>query len=104
MHWNWNDGWSGCDWTLMTIMMVGFWGFVLWAIVAAVRSPNRSGRVGRTSAEAILAERLASGEIGGKEYQHSLDLIRSSNAHPPIEARPDGLRGVSDRPSDKSNT
>ena len=80
MHWNWNDGWSGWNWTLMMIGMAAFWGFVAWAIVAAIRSTNRSQRVANNSAEEILAGRLASGEIDGDEYRHRLDVLRSGKA------------------------
>ena len=77
MHGNWNDSWSGWNWALMTIGMVAFWGLVAWAIVAAVRSANRSQRVANNSAEEILANRFAAGEIEGDEYQHRLDVLRS---------------------------
>ncbi len=77
MHWSWNDSWSGWNWALMMIGMVAFWGLVTWAIVAVVRSPNRSQRSGSDSAEQILAGRLAAGEIEGDEYQHRLDVLRS---------------------------
>jgi hypothetical protein len=70
---------------------------VVRTIVAAVRSPNRSGRGRKRSAEAILAEQLASGDIEGKDYQHRLDLLRSSKAHLAIEVRRDSLQ---DRPID----
>ena len=76
MHWNWNDNWSGWNWALMMIGMVAFWGLVAWAIVAFVRSPNRS-QSRSDSAEEILARRLAAGEIDGDEYQHRLDVLRS---------------------------
>ncbi len=78
MHWNWNDSWSGWNWALMMIGMVAFWGFVIWAVMAFVRSPNRSRRdgSGSPSAEQILAERLAAGEIDGDEYRHRLDVLR----------------------------
>lgn len=77
MHWNWNDGWSTWNWALMTIGMVAFWGLVAWAIVALVRSTNRSQHGANDSAERILADRLAAGEIEGDEYQHRLDVLRS---------------------------
>ena len=80
MHWNWNDGWSGWNWTLMMIGMAAFWGFVAWAIVAVVRSTNRSQRVANNSAEEILAGRLATGEIDDDEYHHRLDVLRSGKA------------------------
>ena len=77
MHWSWNDSWSGWNWMLMMIGMIAFWGLVTWAIVAIVRSPNRSQHRGGDSAEQILAGRFASGEIEGDEYQHRLDVLRS---------------------------
>ena len=77
MHWNWNDSWSGWNWTLMMIGMVAFWGLVAWAVVALVRSPNEAQPGGSDSAEQILARRLAAGEIEGDEYQHRLDVLRS---------------------------
>ena len=76
MHWNWNDSWSGWNWTLMMTGMVVFWGLVTWAIATFVRSPNRLTRDGSDSAEQILSRRLAAGEIEGDEYQHRLDLLR----------------------------
>ena len=75
MHWN--DSWSGWNWALMMIGMIAFWGLVAWAIVALVRSPNRSQPPANESAEQILARRLAAGEIEGDEYQRRLDLLRS---------------------------
>ena len=77
MHWNWSGSWSGWNWGLMMIAMVAFWGLVIWAIVAAVRSPNNSQQGRSDSAEQILARRLAAGEIEGDEYQRRLDLLRS---------------------------
>ena len=77
MHWNWNDSWSGWNWALMVTGMIAFWGLVAWAIVALVRSPNRSQPAASESAEQILARRLATGEIEGDEYQHRLDVLRS---------------------------
>ena len=78
MHWNWNDSWSGWNWALMMIGMVAFWGLVAWAIVSLVRSPSRPRSRGSDSAEEILAGRLAAGEIEVDEYQHRLDVLRSS--------------------------
>lgn len=77
MHWNWNESWSGWNWTLMMIGMVTFWGLVAWVIVALVRSPNRSHRDSDNTAEVILAGRLAAGEIEGDEYQRRRDALRS---------------------------
>lgn len=104
MHWNWNDGWSGWNWALMTVGMLAFWGLVSWAIITGVRSGGRADRVARQSAEEILAARLESGEIDGKEYQRRLDLVRSSRAHPSSDAGSAGLPAARDRPSDQSST
>jgi putative membrane protein len=104
MHWNWNDGWNGWNWALMTIGMFAFWALMVWVVVAFVRSPSRTGNRRNDSAEEMLAERLASGEIDGKEYQHRLDLLRSGNAHPASKASRNSLPRVPGRPSDKSNT
>ena len=78
MHWNWNDSWSGWNWALMMIGLVAFWGLVAWAIVSLVRSPSRPRSRGSDSAEETLAGRLAAGEIEVDEYQHRLDVLRSS--------------------------
>lgn len=80
MHWSWNDSWSGWNWALMMLGMVAFWGLVAWAIVSLVRSPYRPRSRGKDSAEEILAERLAAGQIEVDDYQHRLDALRSGKA------------------------
>jgi uncharacterized membrane protein len=104
MHWNWNGGWSGWNWTLMLAGMVAFGGLVTWAVVALVRSPNRSQRGESDSAEQILAGRLAAGEIEGREYQHRLDALRSSKSHPTSDVGRDGTSRRPGRATDKLNT
>ena len=76
MHWN--DNWSGWNWALMTLGMIAFWGFVAWAVMALIKSPDRSRNGSGNTAEEILARRLAAGEIEGDEYQTRLDVLRSS--------------------------
>ncbi|OHV49913.1 hypothetical protein CcI156_21125 [Frankia sp. CcI156] len=83
-------GWGG--WLLMSFSMVVFWGLVIGVLVALLRAgrgggPGRSAeppgverpgteRPGERSAERILAERYARGEIDEAEYHRRLDVLR----------------------------
>lgn len=73
----WYGNWSWGAWLLMTLGMVAFWGLVIWAIVSLVRSGPSAPTAERPSAEQILAERFARGEIDGDEYHRRLDALRS---------------------------
>ena len=55
----------------MTVSVVLFWALIIVAIIALVRYLGRSGRADQatTSAEDLLAERFARGEIDEEEYQ-----------------------------------
>jgi putative membrane protein len=71
MGWAWGGG----------LLMFGFWVLVAVAVVLAVRHFSRSG--GRPpsagpppSAEQLLAERYARGEIDDEEYQRRLATLR----------------------------
>jgi putative membrane protein len=81
----WNDGMSWWGWLGMTVFMVIFWGLVIWGIVALIRSLNTPGtRVasvgqGSTTPDAILAERVASGEIDDKVYAHKREILQSTD-------------------------
>ena len=69
---NWNGEWNWGAWVGMTVMMVVFLGAVAWAISAAVRS---SGSSSPPSAQRIMDERLARGEITLDEHmalQHAI--------------------------------
>jgi putative membrane protein len=78
----WHDGWSWW-WPGMMVEMIVVWGLVVWGILALVRflsAPERRGTAPgqrRTTAEDILAERFARGEIDGEEYMHRLTVLRS---------------------------
>jgi putative membrane protein len=76
----WN-GWSWWGWVLMSLTMVGFWGLVIWGIVALFRRGGDS-RPERPDPERILAERFASGEIDEEEYHRRLQTLRSTNGRP----------------------
>ena len=81
MFW-WGQGMNGWGYALMSVSMVLFWGLVILGIVALVRYLGRSGQLGggagepRASAEQVLAERFARGEIDGQEYQSRLATLR----------------------------
>jgi putative membrane protein len=79
----WGD-WGWGAWLLMSVMMVGFWGLVIAGIVVLVRyltgsrqdgGPAPGG--GQRSAEEILAERFARGEIDQDEYTRRRQLLRA---------------------------
>ncbi len=76
----WRGGWGmmgpgmmgGFGWGLMPLLVIVFWGLVIWGIVAAVRSTS-SHKCGDTStaesAIEVLKRRYALGEIKKKEYE-----------------------------------
>ena len=70
MMWGYDVGWGG--WLLMALTTVGFWALVVFAIVAIFRggreaTPN-GGLSSDRSAEQILDERFARGQIDADEY------------------------------------
>lgn len=67
-------GWGG--WIAGSLVMVGFWVLLFWAIVSLARRPADAGSR-RPSAEQILADRFARGEIDAAEYQERRHAIRS---------------------------
>lgn len=78
-----NWGWGG--WSLMTVGMVAFWALLITAVVLVVRylvTPDGAGAApqGRPSAEDLLAERYARGEIDADEYQQRVALVRAGPA------------------------
>jgi putative membrane protein len=71
----------------MSVMMVGFWALVVWAVVALVgyfrqgepRPPRDLGP------EQILGNRFARGEIDAEEYHRRLETLRSpEHGAPPV--------------------
>jgi putative membrane protein len=85
---NWNDGMGSGNWWWipMIIMMVAFWGAVIWLGVALVRrnqtpqlhAPGATSMLtpSKPSAQEILAERLARGEVEPDEYRQRLDALQ----------------------------
>lgn len=82
---NWHHGWGSGSWVWMTIMMVIFWGGLAWFAVSLIRrgthAPQHSA-VGPPppppplTPHAILAERLARGDIEPDDYHRRLDSLQ----------------------------
>lgn len=74
-------GWLG--WLVMAVVMVAFWGLVVFAVVAVFRGlgkPNRSAeQVARKDALRILDERFARGELDETEYHARQDVLRGTS-------------------------
>lgn len=69
MHWNgWGMGWMWLTWVLILLAVVVL---VIW-LAGSMRTPVRSER----SAEDILKECYARGEIDKNEYQRRLEDLR----------------------------
>ena len=81
MFW-WGEGMNGWGYAFMSVSMVLFWGVVILGIVALLRYLARSSQsVGGanmpgTTAEQVLAERFARGEIDEQEYGSRLAALR----------------------------
>ena len=85
-HMNGGYGW----WILMTIMMVVFWGGLIWFAVTLIRRPNRMSHIfgadlvapsakdkaARKTALEILDKRLARGEIELDDYRQRRQALQ----------------------------
>ena len=79
MMWYWGNG-GHWWWMLMgVVVMVAFWGAIVWAIWYFVtndaKKPEQGGRP--DDAKRILDERLARGEIDADEYSRLREVMRS---------------------------
>ena len=72
MFW-YGNGMSGWGYVLMTVGMLLFWGLVILGVVVVVRY-LAGGR--HRSADEVLAERLARGEIDEPEYRSRKAALR----------------------------
>jgi len=83
MFWR-GEGMNGWGYAYMSVTMVLFWGVVILGIVALLRHLSRSGQSGgagdlpRPTAEQVLAERFARGEIDEQEYQSRLAALHGA--------------------------
>lgn len=88
MHGNWNDNMHdgiGWGWIPMAIMMLLVWGSLIWLGVTLLRRSGTHEHAAVTgqlsalppSAQQILAERLARGEIEPDDYRTRLDVLNT---------------------------
>lgn len=86
---DWNDGWSGAgSWFLMAIMMIVFWGGVIWLAVTLIRRSDHAAHAttavptpphtDRPAPHEILAERFARGEIEPDDYRQRLEVLQTT--------------------------
>ena len=71
MMWRGSD-WGWAAWLAMTVMMVAFWGLLIWAVLALGRSGER-----RRDSESTVADRFPLGEIVGDEHRRRPESVRS---------------------------
>lgn len=73
-------GWGG--WLVMTLVMIAFWGIVIWGLVAifrgSVRDTGTAAGARRRDPMEILDERFARGEIDAEEYRARQDVLRAT--------------------------
>lgn len=73
---------GGWGWIWMLVSMLVFWGLLIGAIVLVVRSLAHARPTSPTpgsptaSAEQVLAERFARGDIDSDEYRQRLQTLR----------------------------
>jgi putative membrane protein len=79
--WWYGNGMNAWSYTLMTVSMVLFWGLIIYGLTAWGRYPARGDRSGgaRPTAEQLLAERFARGEIDEHEYHQRLDTLHGGS-------------------------
>jgi putative membrane protein len=78
MMWWYGNGTNGWGLALMGVGMVLFWGLAVLAVIAVVRGLGREDRTPpRSTAEDVLAQRFARGEIDDQEYRERLSALRS---------------------------
>ena len=99
MYW-YGSGMSGWGYALMTASMILFWGAVIFGVVALVRYFGRSGQPpaptppppqsaeSPPSAERLLAERFARGEINEDDYRQRLAVLRGTDQPANSQVRP----------------
>ncbi|WP_346115157.1 hypothetical protein [Nonomuraea maheshkhaliensis] len=79
------NSWS---YALMILSALLLWGLLVTVIVLAVRQASRSARTGPAAgsasptAEELLAQRFARGEIDAEQYHADLRILRERHDHP----------------------
>ena len=82
MMFGYGSSWPFWQVALTWVGMIAFWGLLIWAVYALVVNATRKPG----SANRILDERLARGEIDAEEYQRLRDLIGSGRNDSPAGA------------------
>ena len=85
--WDHMGGWGWAATTISSLLFLGLVGLVAWLVVgAARRSGGGSYRPARTAgqdtAEQLLADRFARGEIDEDEYRRRLATLRNVGTGP----------------------
>lgn len=83
MGWGDDGGWSGngAGYVMMMLAMVVFWGLIIAAVVWVLRQPGGGDRAAggmvpaHRSAQQVLAERFARGEIDETEFTNRLAAL-----------------------------
>jgi putative membrane protein len=79
MMWWYGPGMSGWGVALMAVGMIVFWSLIVLGLIALARylliGGGRTTETRRT-AEELLAERFAGGEIDEQDYHRRLDVLR----------------------------
>jgi putative membrane protein len=75
MMW-WNFGWGWGGWLGMTLLMLVFWGALIWLISTLVGNGSGKDTPPLRRAADVLAERFARAEIGQAEYLDRLHVPR----------------------------
>jgi len=78
MDWGDSGGWSWWWMLPMMLFMIVLVGAVIRGVVAVVRSTTSSGQATRPSAEGILNERFARGEIDAAEYRERISALHTT--------------------------
>lgn len=73
----WQPDMTAWGYVAMIVGMVVFWGLLVLAVAGSVRLLGRLDRpvVVSPTAELVLAERFAHGDIDEREYRHRLDVL-----------------------------
>lgn len=80
MMWTGDWGWGAA--LFMTLIMLAFWGGLIWLIAYAVRGSSRTGdrTANNPSAIELLEERFARGEIDQDEFEERRRILKSKVA------------------------
>ena len=85
--WGHMTGWGWVGTTLGSLLLLALLGLIAWLVVRAVQRPGdgpaRPPRTaGQDTAERLLADRFAQGEIDEDEYRRRLATLRSAGTGP----------------------